>query len=321
MDNAIIEQLTRLTDEERSILGGDPLRRDAYSATERFIISGARLLDGQALALRPHTRFVDFPEHGHDYMEFMYVYAGRISHVIGRETVTLEKGDILFLNRHARHAVRRAGQQDIGINFILSDTFLQALFGNVQNNPVMSAFLTNNLDSDGEGEYLFFRTKDCFPIRNLMDNLIYAVVHRSQEVYAGLVSLLFTYLAYYRDTLVNTLRDNSPDAALRRAVLAYLEAHYPDATLLALARELGYAPAYLSRRIHKLFSKPFRLLLQETRLKVAERLLRTTALGTEHILRAVGYENRSHFYRAFFRTYHTTPHKYRKQFHERPAAP
>ena len=128
MDSTIIERLTRLTNEERDILQGQQVKQGDYSASERFIVNSAKLLDGKLLDLRPHTRFVDFPEHGHDYMEFMYIYAGSISHVIGREVVTLERGDILFLNRHARHSVKRAGMEDIGINFILSNPFLQVVF-------------------------------------------------------------------------------------------------------------------------------------------------------------------------------------------------
>ena len=127
MDSAILERLTRLTDEEREILRGRDVKKDDYSYSDKFIVNSRKLLGERELDLRPHTRFIDFPEHGHDYMEFMYVYAGSISHVIGKETVTLERGDILFLNRHARHSIRRAGREDIGINFILSNPFLQAI--------------------------------------------------------------------------------------------------------------------------------------------------------------------------------------------------
>ena len=318
MDSAIIEKLTRLTREEQDILEGKALQRGNYSYSERFIVNSAKFLEGKELDLRLHTRFVDFPEHGHDYLEFMYVYAGRISHVIGKETVTLERGDIIFLNRHARHSIKRAGQEDIGINFIVSDALLRVIFRRVSNNPVMSGFLSGNFDDGGEAEYLFFRTQNNFPIRNLMDNLIYGVVNGTQEVYAGLVELLFSYLAYYRETLVNTLRVSSPDTKLRRAVAGYFERSYPAATLSALSAELGYTEAYLSRRIRELFGKPFRLLLQEYRLRAAEELLCTSRLPVEEIVRAVGYENTSHFYRAFQDLFGETPHKYRKN-HASPA--
>lgn len=312
MDSAIIGQLSRLTREEQDILRGKSLQRGDYTTSDRFIVNSAKFLEGKELDLRPHTRFVDFPEHGHDYLEFMYVYAGRISHVIGKEVITLERGDIIFLNRHARHSIKRAGQEDIGINFIVSDALLRVIFRRVSNNPVMSGFLSGNFDDGGEAEYLFFRTQNNFPIRNLMDNLIYAVVKGTQEVYAGLVELLFSYLAYYRETLVNALRVSSPDAKLRRAVSEVLERSYPDATLLGLSVSLGYTEAYLSRRIREVFGKPFRLLLQEYRLKAAEELLRTSRLPVEEVIRAVGYENTSHFYRAFQELYGETPHKYRK---------
>lgn len=312
MDKEIIERLTRLTDEEQEILEGKQLQRDRYFNTDRFIVNSAKFLEGRDLDLRLHTRFIDFPEHGHDYMEFMYVYAGKISHMIGTETITLEQGDILFLNRHARHAVKMAGAEDIGINFILSNPFLQVIFHQVQNNPVMSEFLTNNFEDAGVEEYLYFRTKDNFPIRNLMDNLIYAIVNRSQEVYSGLVSLLFTYLAYYRNTLVNSQRRSSPEAELKRKTLDYLEQRYPNATLTELARELGYNPAYLSRRIRTVTGKTFQSLLQTQRLKTATQLLCTTALDIEEIIRSVGYENQSHFYRIFSKAYGVTPHEYRK---------
>ena len=104
---------------------------------------------------------------------------------------------------------------------------------------------------------------------------------------------------------------------LRRAVQGALESSYPNATLGGLASSLGYTEAYLSRRIREVFGKPFRLLLQEYRLKAAEELIRTSRLPIEEVIRAVGYENTSHFYRAFQEFYGETPHKYRK-LHAQP---
>lgn len=313
MDAAIIENLTKLTDEERTILCGQQVKKGDYAMGDSFIVNSAKLLEDRELDLRLHTRFVDFPEHGHDYMEFMYVYAGKITHVIGKECVTLEHGDIIFLNRHARHSVKKAGYDDIGINFILSTPFLQTIFPQVANNPVMSRFISENIDDAGEAQYLFFRTKDNFPIRNIMDNLIYAIVKRTRSIYAGLVWMLFTYLAYYRETLINTLVIASPEAKVKRAVLEYIESCYPTATLSELADRLGYTQSYLSRSINRLFNKTFRQMLHEKRLSAATDMLRTTSLGVEKLISAVGYENHSYFYRVFLRTYGCTPHQYRKK--------
>ncbi len=37
---------------------------------------------GQLITVRPHSRFVDFPEHRHNYVEIMHVARGSITHCI-----------------------------------------------------------------------------------------------------------------------------------------------------------------------------------------------------------------------------------------------
>ena len=312
MEQEIIEALTALSDEEREILGGRAIRKDAYSNTKRFIVDSEKLLGGQPLNLRRHTRFTEFPEHEHNYMEFMYVYSGSITHIIDRETVTLQQGDILFLNKHIRHSILRTDTDDIGLNFILSDAFLQTVLQTGIGNPVMKSFIEENLADYGEGEYLYFRTKDNFPIRNLMDNLIYAVVKRSKALYGNLVSLLFSYLSYYEDTLINKSRFSTPDARFLKALFGYLEHNYRTASLKELASIMGYREAYLSRRIRLATGATFSALLQDKRLDCAANLLSTTNLTVEKIIHAVGYENQSYFHRMFQSRYGITPYRYRK---------
>ncbi len=317
MENGILKELSALSDEERAILKGQSkIVKGDYSSSDSFIVNSKKLLGGdRQIDLRLHTRFIDFPEHGHDYMEFMYVCKGSITHVVGAEKLVLQSGDILFLNRHIRHSVLRAEREDLGINFIVSDAFLQYVFHNVENNPVMSEFLTRNFDPNGEGEYLLFRTKEIFPVRNLLDNLIYALVRGvpgGHGVLPQLLSLLFSYLACYKETLVNGLRIASPEKMLRRSVAAYIRQNYPKASLTELAQTVGYSPAYLSRRIRETFGKNFQTLLQEERLRVAERLLRTTELSVDEIIRTVGYENQTHFHTLFRGMYGASPHRYRK---------
>lgn len=312
MEQEIIDALAALSDEEREILNGKAIRKDVYSNTQRFIVDGEKLLSGQPLNLRRHTRYTDFPEHRHNYMEFMYVYSGSITHVIDKETVTLQQGDILFLNKHIRHSILRTDTKDIGLNFILSDAFLQIIMQNGIGNPVMKSFIEENLADYGEGEYLYFRTKDNFPIRNLMDNLIYAVVKRSKALFGDLVSLLFSYLSYYEDTLINKSRFSTRDARFIKTLLGYLENNYRTASLSELAETMGYREAYLSRRIRLATGSTFSELLQTKRLSCAANLLATTSLTVEKIIHAVGYENQSYFHRMFQTRYGTTPYRYRK---------
>ena len=47
---------------------------------------------GQLITVRPHSRFVDFPEHRHNYVEIMYVAQGSITHCIEGKELVLHKG-------------------------------------------------------------------------------------------------------------------------------------------------------------------------------------------------------------------------------------
>ena len=100
MDAQIIKDLCRLSAEEKLILGGQKVKQDDYTLSKEFIVNSEKVLGAREIDMRLHTRFIDFPEHGHDYTEFMYVYAGSITHVIEGGRITLQSGDILLLNKH-----------------------------------------------------------------------------------------------------------------------------------------------------------------------------------------------------------------------------
>lgn len=58
-------------------------------------------------------------------MEMMYVVQGSITHYIEGKELVLHKGDVLMLNQHVSHAIKRAEYEDIGINFIALPEFLK----------------------------------------------------------------------------------------------------------------------------------------------------------------------------------------------------
>ena len=102
-----------------------------------------------------------------------------------------------------------------------------------------------------------------------------------------------------------------PTSRLRQQISAYLEENYPRATLTDLAERTGYSLEYLSRRIRELFGSSFRGLLIDRRLAAAEQLLLSTDMNVEEVVRAVGYENQSHFHRMFRQRTGKTPRRFR----------
>ncbi|MBQ3446087.1 MAG: AraC family ligand binding domain-containing protein, partial [Synergistaceae bacterium] len=107
MDGRIIHHLSVITDEEREILSGrKKIDRNIYMAGDRDIISGDKLLPhGKNIMIRPHTRFIHFPEHTHDYVEFVYMCGGSTCHTVNGTHITLKKGELLMLSQHAKQEI------------------------------------------------------------------------------------------------------------------------------------------------------------------------------------------------------------------------
>ena len=64
MEKYLLEILSRESEEEASILGGEMLNRKIYSAGVDFVVNEARLFgQGKSISARTHTRYVDFPSH------------------------------------------------------------------------------------------------------------------------------------------------------------------------------------------------------------------------------------------------------------------
>ena len=125
MQQSIVDRLSGITEEEHEILRGrKSVDRSLYMDGSRDVISGEKLLEkGKLIAIRPHTRFIAFPEHSHDYVEMVYMCSGSTSHVVNGRPVALEQGELLMLGQNARQSIEPAGEQDIAVNFIVRPAF------------------------------------------------------------------------------------------------------------------------------------------------------------------------------------------------------
>ena len=105
INEALLKELKKITKEEQQILDGrQGIEKEIYMSTASFseenIIDAGKLLDaGKLIQVRPHTRFVHFPKHTHNYIEVIYMCSGHTHHVIDGEDVILREGELLFLNQ------------------------------------------------------------------------------------------------------------------------------------------------------------------------------------------------------------------------------
>ena len=315
MNDAIIARLSRITGEEREILSGRrSIDRSIYMDGSRDVISGEKLLEHDKLiAVRPHTRFIAFPEHTHDYVEMVYMCQGETVHTVDGSRLVLHTGELLMLGQNARQAIEPAGERDLAVNFIVRPEFLGGIlrFLGDEETP-LRRFVLSCLRGDGEIDYLLFRAADYLPVQNLIENLIWTLIQdtpNKRGILQLTMGLLFAQLLSHTDLL--TVADDEQQITMR--VLRYIEERYRDGSLTGIAGELNYEISGLSRFIQRKTGRSYTELVQEKRLSQAAWLLRNTDERVEHIAFEVGYENISYFHRLFRRRFGLTPKKYRDQ--------
>ncbi|MCR4677115.1 MAG: AraC family transcriptional regulator, partial [Sphaerochaetaceae bacterium] len=317
MNCELLKKLGEITPEEREILAGhkDINRNLYYSAEGSSEIDSSKVLEnGKQIDIRPHTRFVHFPKHTHNYIEMIYMVQGSTIHLIDNEKIILNEGDLLLLNQNATQEILPAGEADIAVNFMILPSFFDETFKVIYSEEnLLKDFIVSCLTRNGsKSNYLYFNAGGIVPVQNLMENLIWNLIAeepKKRSVDQLTMSLLFLSLVNHSDRI--HVAQKSFEQKLTLEVLRYIDQFYPNATLQDMADRSKMDVYTLSRIIKRQTGEPFKTLLEKKRLSQACFLLSNTDLTIEDISLNVGYENLSFFYRLFQRTYGRTPREYR----------
>ena len=318
MREEILKQLQIITEEEKELLKGHTdIQKELYTSREDFTIDSKKLLKkGQFIQIRPHTRFVHFPKHRHNYVEMVYMCAGSTTHIVNEtEQITLKEGDLLFLNQYVTQEILPAGEQDIAVNFIILPEFFDRTLPMLEKENVLRDFLVSSLSQDSSlSSYLHFQAKDILPAQNLIENMIWTLLSGksgTNTLNQTTMGLLFMNLSMFADT-INQNNPNQYEQHLIFTVLKYIESHYKDGTLTEISNEVNQPAYYVSRLLKKHVNSNFKELLQQRKLQQAAWLLSETLLPVETVMANIGYDNSSFFYRKFREKYGCSPKNYRK---------
>ena len=318
MNAELLKYLQQISPEEQSILDGQQnIKKDLYTSKKDFIIDNKKLLDkGRLIEVRPHTRFAHFPKHSHNYVEMVYMCTGSTTHIInGTDRIILNEGDLLLLNQNVTQEILPAAEHDIAVNFIILPEFFDRPFSMIEQENVLRDFLISILSSNNSAasSYLHFQGKDILPVKNLMENMIWTLLHKksgTNTIIQTTMGLLFMNLSQFTEKL-NQSNPNQCDRNIVISVLKYIESHYKDGTLSDMSEEISQPTYYISRLLKKHTGSNFKELLQQRKLQQAAYLLSQTPLSVESVMDAIGYDNGSYFYRKFKEKYGCSPREYR----------
>ena len=310
----ILEKLAAVTEEEKRILAGEKnIDRSLYMEGQSDTVNSKKLLfEGKLITVRPHTRFVHFPEHSHDYVEVIYMCKGKTTHIINGTSITLKEGELLFLTPNAKQEILPATENDIAVNFIILPAFFEnamQMIGHEQT-PLHRFIIDILSGSVNSSAYMHFEVSDILPIQNLIENLIWTLIYgtpNKRNINQSTMGLLLLHLLNHTDRVAGERDDK-----IVLSVLQYIEKNYRDGSLTELAEELHYDFTWLSREIKYRTGKTYTELVQEKRLFQAKFLLKSTEMNIADIANETGYDNISYFHRLFKSQFGMSPRKYRE---------
>ncbi len=322
MRKQILNELKRITDEEQGILDGREMDRSIYQERngdslfpERYQIDAKKLLEqGKLITIRKHTRYVHFPPHTHNYVEVVYMCSGSTTHIVNGTTIELKRGELLFLNQNSLQEILPAGDGDIAVNFIILPEFFDYALRllDAEENQLRDFLIACMTGANKNSSYLHFKVADVLPVQNLIENLVWTLMHHlpnKRSTNQMTMGLLLLQLLNHIDALDTDGEDEGEKLSL--AVLKYIDENYRDGELTMLAEQLHYDVYWLSREIKRRLGQNYTDLVQAKRLAQAGYLLQHTEIPVIDVAAAVGYENASYFHRIFKRRYGCSPKKYR----------
>lgn len=269
------------------------------------------------LRIEKHSRYIPAFWHFHTFFEIVYVYSGTGQQYINGQTVQLSAGDLLIVPPMMMHAIEANSDHSLIINLHLqAKSFQNVFFSLLQNYGVISRFFNHALNGDSSNSWLLFHTHADPQIRRIIDQLIIEYHNQDDYAYEIMIAevkiLMAILIRNFKDDLqINTL--GKPFSKRIFEIISCLQNEFATIDLQELAQRFHYSSVYLSRLIKQQTGLTFSQLITQQRIQQAQYLLTNTNDKIEQIAETVGFQNSSHFIRAFKREVKTTPSKYRNK--------
>ena len=278
---------------------------------ELFIGENAHIAVVRRPRFRPHSFM-----HSHDYIELTYTMSGRCVFVSPRrEEVVLRPGDIHLLATDTRHQFYTDSEDSVVFHIaVRKSTFDKAFFPLLDADDILSDFFSRILYGSTPITHILFRTGKDSNIRQVVLDM-FEETESPDRMTNRYLNVCFEWLCIYlmRNFSCEAPLNAGPDKGRdMMQMISYIKANHHDISLIKMAESFGYNPAYLCRMIKKYTGENYSKLLNKLRMQKACELLRCKDITIEDLVERLGYRDVSSFYRAFKRTYGTTPSRYRQ---------
>ncbi len=264
--------------------------------------------------------------HQHDYFEFMFVLEGTVEHRIQDGCYLFEAGEACLLNRNIKH------YEVFGTHYLIaylcfSKSYIRKILHAEGVNAIgnIYRFFAENSDEQARytRNYLSFSPIDKKSPEevNLTINKIASELKLQDTGYhhiiLGLLERLFGILQHTKKYETSKISfDSSAESALFLKITEIMERQLGKVSRTDLSRELNYSGDYLNQVIKKHTGMNLSEYRQKLCLSKASELIRCSDYSISSIIRDVGFENRTYFYKLFESRYGMSPTDFRKMYNQ-----
>lgn len=244
-------------------------------------------------------------EHTHDFIEIVYVRAGRAVEYVNDEAYPVNRGDLIFINYGSTHRFE-PGEGFSYVNICFNpETIGLALITPENAFALLQLTAFDEIRRDSDAGMVSFGLSEREEIETVLDTMLREYAARDESWRTVLESCMNILMVRILRKISGRAAPGGadPDEAMWRDLCDYIDANLGEGelTLPALAGKCFYNPSYFSRVFKERFGMPLTEYINRRKVDQAAHLADEDSLSVEEIAARVGFSSKSSLYRAFAR--------------------
>ena len=258
--------------------------------------------------------FPGVPLHWHDEMELVVIKKGQGYVSVDFDKHLVHSGDIIMICPGCLHAIEQDASYKMEYENII---FKPELLSSGANDLCMLQYMKPLLDGNLPVEHFLTPAHEVFePLSNCIRQIDLVCADQTTGWQLAVKSALFYFfflLISERQKKTVSISHNPKSLEKMKTVLKYVEEHYTEKlTIDDMAKLTFYSKSYFMKFFKVHMGTGFTEYLNDYRLTMAARLLKSSDESILMIAEESGFDNLSYFNRIFKRKYGVSPGSYRK---------
>ena len=262
------------------------------------------------------VEFWDYPKHTHNFFELVFIISGNGTHIINESKLQYEEGDVFLLTPNDEHEFIVKDRTVFGYIKFTEQVFLEKteLVSDLKWRRQMDAIILHSNSVPGT---IIENEKDedsVFLLFQLLKKEFQNPATYGRSVLLELFGALLIIISRNISNDTSIIAFSEKDKV--NAILSYIRQNVLENERIKVSKiadKFYMSPNYISIFIKKHANISIQQYVMQTKMKMAERLLKQTSLTITEIARKMGFTDSSHFTKTFKKNKGKTPKAFRKE--------